>query len=366
MLRRVPIVAVATMAVLVMTGTAASAAVRPFGAPQTVAGGCAPGLGDAVTAADGAVRGFVDCSTAAGPRIRFFSRTAAGTVNPSEQTGFAGTVMGVADDSTGTYVLFHTDSAVVIGKRTTAGVYSSRVVDAWSGVVPPTGDVIARDGQWFGVWSEQVGPGGEFAQTDLFQAGTVYPVRRVTFNTAVDDFEPSLAYSGSIPVLVWTRLTNPALPGPSDLWVSKLVGGVWQSRVFAGAGVNNYTPDIAVAGGVTFVTWGRDGRVVVASNRTGTFVSKTFNTGGFQPKVAASTTAGAVDHVFVTWTVPVEQDTSARAFFAETASDGGVSAVWNGAFVTDPPSAAFAVGGFGGKATVAYRTESSVFVRTQS
>lgn len=350
-----------------MTGTAASAAVRPFDAPQTVAGGCAPGLGDAVTAADGSVRGFVDCSTAAGPRIRFFSRTPAGTVNPSEQTGFAGTVLGVADDATGTYVLFYTDSAIVIGKRTTAGAYSSRVVDAWSGVVPPTGDVIARDGQWFGVWSEQVGPGGEFAQTDLFQAGTAFPVRQVTFNTAVDDFEPSLAYSGSLPVLVWTRATDPAVPGPSDLWVSKLVGGAWQSRVFASAGVYNYTPDVAVAGGVTIVTWGRDDRVVVASNRTGSaFVSRTFNTGGYQPKVAASTTAGVVDHVFLTWTVPVEQGTTARAFFAETASDGGVSGTWDGAYLTDPPSAAFAVGGFGGRATVSYRTISSVFVRTQS
>jgi len=367
MVRRVLVGALAALAAMVMTATAASAVVRPFDPAVPVVGGCGPGLGDAVVVtSDGSARGFVDCPTASGPRIRFFSRGAGGTVNPSEPTGFTGNVLGVAYDSTATYVLFFTDSEIRIGKRTNAGVYSSRAVDSWRGVVPPTGDVIALNGQWFGVWSKQVGPGGEFAQTELFQAGSAYPLRRITTNASVDDFEPSLAYSGTIPVLVWTRLQNPAVPGPSDLWVAKFIGGGWQSRLFASVGVNNYLPDVRITGGLTFVTWGRDGRIVVASNRTGSFASHTFNTGGFGSKVAASTSAGFVTNVFVTWTVFGATDAGNRVFFAETASNGGVTGVWSGAYISNPSTAAFGIGAFAGKATVAFRSDTTVYLRSQS
>lgn len=360
MARRVLVVAIAALAAMVTAVPAASAAVRPFGPAVTVVGGCVPGLGDAVVTSDGSVRGFVDCPSSIGPRIRFFSRNAAGPPNPSEDTGFGGTVLAVAYDTTAAYVLFYTDSAIWIGKRTNAGVYSSRAVDSWSGVVPPTGDVIARDGQWFGVWSKQVGPGGEFAQLELFQAGTAYPIRRITNRPDVDDVEPSLAYSGAIPVLVWSRLQDPALPGQSDLWVAKFLGGGWQSRVFATLGVNNHSPDISTAGGLTFVTWGRDSRIVVASNRTGSFTSHTFNTGGFGPKVAASTSAGLVDHVFVTW------NGGNRVFFAETASSGSVTEVWDGTNITGPGTAVVGIGAYAGKATVAYRSETTVDLRSQN
>jgi hypothetical protein len=370
MVRRVLVAAIAALTAMVMMAPGAAAAVRPFDPAVTVVGGCAPGRGDAVVTSFGSVRGFVDCPSSVGPRIRFFSRASDGTVRPSESTGFSGTVLGVAYDATATYVLFYTDSNILIGKRTNAGVYSFRAVDSWSGVAPPTGDIIARSGQWFGVWSKQVGPGGEFAQTELFQAGSAYRLRRIT-NTAasIDDGEPSLAYTnnGTVPLLVWTRAQAPELPGPSDLRVAKFIGGAWQSRLFASLGNRNYSPDVQVRGRFTFVTWGRDGRIVVASNRLGAFASHTFNTPGFQPKVAASVSAGAVDHVFVTWTVPGDTDAGNRVFFAEAASDGFVTGVlWEGTYITGPGTAAFGIGAFAGKATVAYRSETAVYVRSQS
>jgi hypothetical protein len=366
MLRRLLVVSVATLAAVLTASTTASAAVRPFGPPQTVAGGCGPGFGDAVVAADGSVRGFADCDTSAGRLIRFFSRTAGGTVNPSERTGFVGVVLGVAYDGTATYVLFYDRTRILIGKRTEAGAYSSRVVDGWSGgVVPPTGDVIARNGQWFGVWSEQFGPGGEFAQVDLVQAGSAYQVRRITFGPE-DDIEPSLAYRGATPVMVWSRQQTPAVPGPADLRIASFVNGSWQSRLFASAGDQNYSPDLAVVGGLTFVAWNRDDHVVVAGNYGGSYASRTFNTPGYGPRVAASASAGGVTHVFVTWTVLGSSDAENRVFFAETASPGSVTGTWSGTYITGPGTAAFAVGAYAGKATVAYRTDAALYLRSQS
>jgi hypothetical protein len=353
---------VAFTAVLAST-TPASAAIRPFAPPQTVVGGCSTSFADSVVTSTGALAGFATCPSPSGVPIRFFSRNADGTVNPSQGSGFTGIVLGVASDATATYVLYFTDSEIRIGKRTTAGAFSSRAVDSWGGAaVYPTGDVIARDGRWFGVWSEQVGPGGEFAQTDLFAAGSTVAVHRVTAAGA-DDVEPTLAYSGPLPVLIWTRATAPAVPGPSDLMVAKYISGAWEpERVFAGVGTNNYSPDVHIAAGRTFVTWYRDGFIRVAGNATGSFTSHQFNTGGYEPRVATSTTGGAVDHVFVAWT----RAGGAGTFFAESASTGSVLGPWDGASVTPAGARAVGVGGHATRATVTYGTDTAVVARTQS
>ena len=363
MLRRSSVVAIAAFVAIVVATTPASAQVGPFDPPQPVVGGCESFFGDAVVTASGETRGFVTCETPTGLRIRFFSRTAAGTVNPSESTGFVGNVLGVAHDSTATYVLFHNDTQILIGKRTNAGGYGFRVVDTFLGGGPfPTGDVIARDGQWFGVWSEQVGP-GEFGQTELFQGGTAFPVRRITTTPEnVDDFLPSLTYSGVTPVLAWTRALA-SEPGSSDVWVAKLISGAWQSRVFASAGFNNFLPDIQWSGGVAVVTWNRDNFVVVASNPTGSFTSHTFNTGGIAPKVAPSISPTAADDIFVTWTA--FNPAGDRVFFAETASSS-VNGTWHGATIAPANTFPFAVGAAGGKAIVAYQEGATVRVRAQT
>jgi hypothetical protein len=366
MLRRSTLVVVAAVTVVLLSASAVSAAVRPFNPAQTVVGGCTATTGDSVMSVSGKLWGFAECQ---GSLIRFFSRNADGTVNPSEATGFSGRVLGVAFDTTAAYVLFQTGDQIRIGKRTNAGAYSSRTVDSGlGGGTLPTGDVIAKDGQWFGVWSKQVGPGGEFAETELFFAGSALPVRQVTFTASnVDDFEPTLAYSASTPVLIWTRFQSPALPGPSDLYKSKFVAGNWETaQPFATVGTNNFTPDIYIAGGRTFVTWYRDGFIWVASNPSGTFSSRMFNTGGFMPKVAASTTSGFVDHVFVAWTAFGAAPDQDRVFFAESATSGSVHMTWDGASVAPAGTFLLGVGGSNTKGTVTYTGGNAVLIRSQA
>jgi hypothetical protein len=277
----------------------------------------------------------------------------------------------VSYDATATYVLYFTGSQFRIGKRTNAGAFSSRALYNWSGATRPTGDVIARNGQWFGVFSVQVGPGGEFAQMDLLSAGTGLPVRRVTTSGA-DDHSPTLAYTGAnhdIPVLIWSRTTAPALPGPSDLMVKKLIGGVWEpERVFANLGRDNGSPDMTIRGRLTFVAWTRDGATMVASNPAalgGGFSSHRFVTPGFGPRVAASLRPGpVVDNVFVTWTST--STGSARVFFAESATRGGVGGTWGGTYIAPAGTTAFSVGAIATKAAVVYGTGKSVAARVQT
>jgi hypothetical protein len=362
------LVVVVALTAVQLSATPAGAAVRPFGPTQTVVGGCNAESADSVTGSTGAVTGFAACRTSSGLLIRFFSRNPDGSVNPSETTGFTGQVLGVAADATATYVLFFTGTQIRIGKRTTAGAFSSRALYNWSGVSSPTGDVIAQGGQWFGVWSVQVGP-TEFAPMELFSAGSVLPVGRVTTTGGShDDHSPTLAYAGTVPVLIWSRTTSPEVPGPSDLMVTKYFGGRWQAeRVFASLGTDNLAPDMAMGGGRTFVTWTRDGATMVASNPSGSFASHRFLTPGFGPKVAASTTSGAVDHVFVSWTSTATG--SDRVFFAETASTGSVQGTWDGTYITPTGTTTFGVGGFATKATVVYGTAApspSVALRAQT
>jgi hypothetical protein len=367
MTRRSVLVVSAVAAVLLSASTV-GAAIRPFNPPQTVVGGCASDSGDSVMTASGTLFGYARCQNNV---IRFFSRNPDGTVNPSEATGFTGRVLGVAYDSTASYVLFTTAGDIRIGKRTNAGVFSSRTVDGGADSGPLTsGDVIAKDGQWFGVWSKQVTTSNGLTHNRLFSAGSAVSVRPVTTSAAlVEDIQPTLAYSGSVPVLIWGRIVDP-FTGFSDLYKAKFLAGNWEApQVFASAGEGNLQPDIAIAGGRTFVTWVRDGYIWVASNATssGSFSSRMFNTGGYGPNVAASTTSGFVDHIFVTWTrFLTPSSPRGLVFFAESASGGSVHMTWDGATVAPVDTRAIGVGGAGTKATVSYLSLSSVTIRSQA
>lgn len=81
----------------------------------------------------------------------------------------------------------------------------------------PTADIGAEGGKWWAVWTEQVGPGGEFAPQQLFQAktfGTAADRRQITFTGSdIDNTEPSISLDGNDAVLAWTRRTAPQQPG---------------------------------------------------------------------------------------------------------------------------------------------------------
>ena len=281
----------------------APAGAGAFTGSEVQVGGCRTVAGDALTLADGSLAGFASCRDGATPTIRYFSRGPRGSVRASEPTWLAGHVLGMAADQTGTYALVATGADIRVGKRTPDGQTTYRVVDSWTGT-RPTGDIVARNGHWFAVWSRQTGPGRRWAQTELFSAGSTLAARKVT-DTARDiaDDQPTLAYSGATPVLVWPRTKAPFRPGPTDLMSSKYVDGAWRfTRVFTSGGNHNVMPDLHIAGDRSYVAWVRDGFVRVAGNRGGGFVTHRFNTRGNFPRVATSTTDGRVDHVFVAWT----------------------------------------------------------------
>lgn len=357
MLRGTVLSAVAAMAAALLCVSTAGAAVRPFAAPQAVVADCEALFFDSVVTTGGALRGFASCPSSG--TIEFFSRSSNGTVNPSETSGFSGSVMAVTYDLTATYVLFHVDREIRVGKRTNAGAYSSRTVDTFT--LPfPSGDIIAKDGLWFAVWSKWP-PDGRYAR--LYSGGSFIPVSRVSnppYGTS--DGHPTMAYSGSIPVLIWHRSTT---AGRSDLRLAKYVSGSWQgARVFASAGSYNDEPDIKVAAGVTFVAWTRAVGPVLASNATGTFETHQFTTASAGPKIAVSVTGGTVDHVFLAANRPVPY--SNRTFFAETASTGSVTGTWGTALLAPHTTWYVTLGASAGKATVVYSGPNSVFARSQA
>jgi len=349
--------ATAAGALTVVTAMPAHAAVRPFAPSKRAVGPCLPNHADAVVAGDGVLRGFAVCF----PSLMFFSQDlAAGTAPVAESTPFAGNVLGVAQDTTGTYVLYWDDTAVRVGKRTTAGGYVGQLVHAYTSEVDfPSGDIVARDGQWTAVWSEQLPPGDKAAQRELFTAGSAQAVRRLTTTAGnIDDVDATLAFAGATVVLVWTRRYNPGAGGPSDLHLAKMRDGTWfGSRRLISAGRQNHSPDLAVSNSRTYLAWVRDRAIVVADNGTGIFRSHRFDLpfpGGGEPRIATSSSA-----IFVAWS-------QGRVAFAENLGDGSVTTgTWERSFVTGAERDLHALAGWHGKATVVYRTPTDIRTITQ-
>jgi hypothetical protein len=217
--------------------------------------------------------------------------------------------------------------------------------------------VVASAGRWWVVWSEWVASAdGGKGQTELFQRRTLLGVQgrtRITTTASVWDDAPTLAYANGRMTMVWSRaVIGPLGPGPSDLRIAESTGGSWVSRPFASVGEFNDDPDVTIAAGVTWVTWGRDERIVVANNAGGTFHSHTF-AAGFSPTVAVSG-----GRAFVAWY-------SDRIVVAELS--GGT---WTSTRVADPPSYSLRVLAHGTKARIVYWSASTgsgaLYIRTQT
>jgi hypothetical protein len=201
------------------------------------------------------------------------------------------------------------------------------------------------------VWTEQVGPGGEFAPQQLFQAktfGTAADHQQITFTGAdVDNTEPSISLDSVGAVLAWTRRTAPEQPGPADVWVATNANTAWSSRVFSSDGTDNGSADVKRIGGRTFLAFVRDGRVVEAENTTGAFTSHVFLTPGTGPRVGA--TSGSE---FVTW------NAGGRVFYAR-GNNGSQSFV--GQFVSAPGTVVDGLVTANGRGTVLIRSGSRLY-----
>jgi hypothetical protein len=109
---------------------------------------------------------------------------------------------------------------------------------------------------------------------------------------------------------------------------------------------------MTIYGGVTWVSWSRDGRTVVANNSGGTFHSRTFTATGFSSTVAVSGS-----HAFVAW-YAIDAD---RPVIAELASG-----VWTSNQVSGPPSRPLRVLAQGTRARVIYLATGGIYIRTQT
>jgi hypothetical protein len=309
---------------------------------------------DAALGSDGLTRGFVTYNGSGCP-FQIWYLEGSGSSWTRQLSPYRGVVLGVTVDGVDTYLLYQASDGIRITKRTAAGFTPGRRLSTagLGGVVEPRGDVIATGGTWWAVWSEPVGPGGEFAQQELFQAktyGTDQNRQRITFNPLWDN-APSLAKRpGGGAVLAWERNDGPR-GEVSDIRVATSADGTWSSRAFATAGDQNGQPDLFTAGTRTYAAWIRDGRAVAADNTSGVFRSHTFLTpASFRPRIAAS-----LGRVFVVWTTPTP-----RTFFAER-----VAGTWSGVYLSDRDRPGFAVTARAGKATVLMVSALRLFARTE-
>ena len=285
---------------------------------------------DAAQDSNGIAHGFAQLSGGScgnDPPIHYFQGT--GTTWTQETTPYRGTVMGVAWDTTGTYLLYldlRSSPEVRITKRLTDGTYTpGRVLSRSGASANPEGDVVATGGQWWAVWTEFTG-----SQLDLFQAYTIggspHARQRITTNP-LWDWGPTLALTpgSTFPLtLIWVR-GNTEGESATQTDLRRALGsasGSWSSSTLATLGFNNFWPDARVVGTTTYLTWIRDGGAMVADNQSGRFVSHRFNTPAIEfgrPRVGVSSGI-----VFVGWTTTVN-----RTFVAAR-----VGGVWSGAFAS--------------------------------
>ncbi|HEX8629809.1 MAG TPA: hypothetical protein VF755_16710 [Catenuloplanes sp.] len=269
---------------LAATLTAVPAQAAPSPAVTVLAGGCGgylyPDTTGSAPAADGRLHGFVgyrhsDCDG----RIFYFE--GAGSSWRSSPTSLTGTVIDVAQDDTGTYLLYAITelsgtAELAVAKRASNGTITRLAVVAPlpAGWGYGKGSIIARNGRWLAVWPQANGTSGDY---DLYQYGTLYPsggtVARVAVGSGVDT-SPTLTFApdGAV-VLAFTRATG---TGRTVRLARTTNGTAWSGRtVGSDLPINTDFPelDVAVTTAGTFVAWtemtNQISQVVVADDLTG-------------------------------------------------------------------------------------------------
>jgi len=266
---------------------------------------------DAVAGPDGLTRGFVsyrgdDCNQ----RIRWFEGT--GSSWDTARTRYRGVVMATADDDSGTWVLFANRGGIRVGRRDRAGVQHAPVLvdgNGLGGALIPTGDLFLSNGRWLAVWSRQVGPGGEFAQTELFSAQTLgrgdcfsagLHKQRLTDSRYNDD-SPTLVQVGDedlTPGVFWARND-----GAQGLQSNLRLGSqppedcLWGQGRYTSYGDLNTEPDATQGLEGPLLTWSRDGEILVDGGNAS--FPTTLMGSGSSPRISA-TDAGTTHVAWIT------------------------------------------------------------------
>jgi hypothetical protein len=311
--------------------TVASAAPPSFGAPVTVvSAGCNfdEVTGDTKLSSDSVTRGFVSFlggTCGQEPAIRYFRQSGSGW--SAATSPYRGRVLAVAADGISTWLLYANFGGIHLGRRTTAGGFaaSQRLSTVGlSGAVNPTGDLVASGGRYWAVWSEQVGPGGEFAQTELFQALTLgqghfhdgIARQRITSTTTSDDIEPSLTLdprtSGDTArvIMVWNRNDGAQGLVSTLRTASASFDGRWASRQWTPAGTFASSPDLHAIPSqkLAVAAYVAGGRIVQASNAPATVRTNRFSRAGSGPRTTRTLTAN-----YTAWTSNAQHVVLARS-----------------------------------------------------
>jgi hypothetical protein len=284
-------------------------------------------------------------------------------------TPYTGSVMAVAWDTTGTYLLHNADGArggVRVTKRTAAGVFTGgRQVSSLRGrKIAQSGDLAASGGLWWAVWSEAADYSSP--DTELFQARTVGPDQRrtrITRNRTLDH-QPTIALRRSGATLAWARARNRDNTGQELRVATSTTVGSWRSRRFERARPAGLISgaDLATSGTTTFLTWTEGQRTVVADNGSGAFNRRVFSTPGFNPKVRASH-----GRVFVAWETP-DRPSDGLGSRSQVLLAERNGTTWTSAVVSPDRDASDELVGLSaarGRAAVLYSSGDNVRVRIQ-
>jgi hypothetical protein len=314
--RRVHILLVAVMLTAAVAAPPSAAAVNLSSATTVVDVSCRSEWvwGDAARGTGGMTRGFVSFDGGAcGTQRYIYWFAGRGDAWHSGETPYAGVVMAVAADGGSALVLYANGEGTFLGRRSNDGDFANpRRLSrhGLTGAVIPSGDVIGLGGKFWAVWSEQVGEGGEFAQTELFQSQNVgeghyfdgvMPRTRITFSSQSDDFPTLIAEpagdGAQTFALAWGR-NDGAQGASSDLWFARSSGdGAWAKVTFATKGYNT-TPDLFATTSRLWMAWTRNGMPAVTWRTSGGWkTGQTFpRHEGMRPRVAAGGDA------FIAWT----------------------------------------------------------------
>ena len=321
-------------------------AVAPFSGPHPLFGaGCSQGTGDASSSSDGTTRGALTCSGEWDGRIQVF-RTQ-GAVHATKASPWIGQVLATAwDDAARLFVLYRQDSRLEVGVVTDAGHFAN--VGTLSGSLPSysEGALVASNGRYWAVWSENVG-----TQSELFQARSLRGTQgrtRITTDPA-QDLEPRLVYTGGRVGLAWTRYT--ARLSSADLWFARSTGGAWAAARMAAGGTYNDLPSLAGSGGAFYLSWSNDGRIQLRDNTSGSWRGRTFGVRGHLSRVSVSG-----GKVFLAW----ETEEPGGTYLAQR--DGSR---WTGRRVLPPDVGLVDLTSGNGRATLLTRSIAGVRTLTQ-
>ena len=266
---------------------------------------------DAVVTPGGVTRGFVSFHGGGCADVGLiFYFQGSGSTWTRAQSPLRGRVLAAADDGSSTFLLYQSSSGVWVAKRPhTGGLANVQRVSTTGlgGAVFSAGDLVAFTDQWWAVWNEQVGPGGEFAPLKLFQSKTIGagdcidPItkQQITFNPSLDDERPSIvlkpASAGASGADLFFARTDGAQGTSGHIWrASADCDAHWDFSQLSFAGQIDLYPDAFRSGtGVNQLAFQRDGpHIVYLNNRTGIYRGLQFRTPGVQPRV--TTSSGAV------------------------------------------------------------------------